>query len=192
MPSPRTSESDPIIVNFLEETPWPGRVGLTFAPGKWQEDAETGVWHRNLTQDLDHLASKYQTAVLVSLLEEHERRELLIPSLLDEATGRGWQVLPFPITDGGIPSTMEAVAVLTSAIIAAAQAGRNVVIHCKGGKGRAGTIGGCVLVASGKSPDDALRLVRQARGKGTPENDKQKQFIRDFRDYVLRQSGGVE
>jgi hypothetical protein len=58
--------------------------------------------------------------------------------------------------------------------------GDNVVIHCQGGLGRAGTIGGCLFVALGNSPEDALAEIRRARGPNAPETQAQKEFIRGF------------
>jgi ADP-ribosyl-[dinitrogen reductase] hydrolase len=57
--------------------------------------------------------------------------------------------------------------------------GFDVVAHCKGGLGRAGTIAAKLLVELGHSPDDAVRRVRAAR-PGSIETPSQ-------RDYVLAQ-----
>lgn len=54
----RTSASHPIRVDWLP-TPWLGRVGLTFAPGKIQRDAATGSWERDLKADIERLRSEY-------------------------------------------------------------------------------------------------------------------------------------
>lgn len=176
---PRTSESHPIRVDWLP-TPWPGRVGLTLAPGKHQEHPASGPpWQRDLTLDLHRLASEYRTRVLVSLLEGHEYERLKIPDLLARAAEFGWEVFHLPIRDGDVPADPSEVTTLVSAIIAAATSGRNVVIHCMGGLGRAGTIGGCVLVAGGRSSEEALKILQQVR-PGAPETAGQEQFIRSF------------
>lgn len=176
----RTSESDPIRVAWLP-LPGPGRVGLTFAPGKHQDLPLSGhAWRRDLTQDLTRLTAEYRTDVLVSLLEDHEYDALRIPNLLAEAAGRGWQVKRLPIKDGGVPTQQADVVELIAVILQAVLIGRNVVIHCMGGLGRAGTVGGCVLVASGMSPDQALHSLKEARGTNCPETDAQRQFIRSF------------
>jgi atypical dual specificity phosphatase len=49
------------------------------------------------------------------------------------------------------------------AIEAALRDGRRVVAHCKGGRGRAGTLLACLLVARGASPDAAIAEVRRRR-----------------------------
>ena len=55
--------------------------------------------------------------------------------------------------------------------------GRDVVVHCKGGLGRAGMIAGRLLVELGMPPDDAIRMVRRAR-QGAIETPSQLEVIR--------------
>ncbi len=130
--------------------------------------------------DLDRLGHEYQCGVLVPLLEDEELAALQIVGLIPAAEARGWEVLRFPIPDGGTPSDLDEVIALVTSITDAARRGQNVVIHCKGGLGRAGTIGGCVLAASGKSAEEALAGVRQARGPNAPETIAQQRFVHTF------------
>ena len=55
--------------------------------------------------------------------------------------------------------------------------GFDVLLHCRGGLGRAGTITARLLVELGVQPDDAIRRVRDAR-EGTIENDSQLAHVR--------------
>jgi len=48
-------------------------------------------------------------------------------------------------------------------IIALASAGKTVLIHCRGGRGRSGTIAPSILVARGHAPGIALDKFRAAR-----------------------------
>lgn len=58
---------------------------------------------------------------------------------------------------------------------------QNVLVHCEGGLGRAGAIGGCYLTALGHSPEAALAMLVQSRGSPhCPETEEQQQFICDF------------
>lgn len=57
--------------------------------------------------------------------------------------------------------------------------GRRVVVHCRGGLGRAGLTAACLLVQAGMPPEQATLRVREAR-PGTIETEAQVQFIHDF------------
>ena len=66
----RTSETHRIRVDFIRsfEFPFLNRLGMTFAPGKKQTDALTGVWDRDLRTDLERLSNAFRVRTLVSLL----------------------------------------------------------------------------------------------------------------------------
>jgi ADP-ribosyl-[dinitrogen reductase] hydrolase len=42
----------------VQSAPGYGRIGITFCPGKYQPDAATGVWHRDLNIDLNAIDSE--------------------------------------------------------------------------------------------------------------------------------------
>jgi hypothetical protein len=126
----RTSSTHPIRVDWLTMTT-PGKVGLTFAPGKHAgSKGPDGRWERNLEMDLDRLVAVFHARALV------------------------------------------------------AAGGSNVVVHCMGGLGRAGTIGACVLVGEGMSAAAALEDVQRARGPRSPETAAQKAFVRRYAEQV--------
>src|SRR5512139_380789 len=98
----RTSLTHPIDVDWLP-TPWRGRVGLTFAPGKYDDYALSGPWARDLELDLARLRAHHGATRLVTLLEDHELEALRIPRLVEAATRHGLQVRRLPIVDGDAP-----------------------------------------------------------------------------------------
>lgn len=176
----KTSDSHPLYVTWIDES-LPGKVGLTFAPGKHCAGAYAGgFWERDLVKDLDHLVAAYQTGLLVCLLQDHELRSLKIPTLIEEAAKR-MAVLHLPIPDGGVLPDSRPVLEAVIAIEEAARAGTNVVIHCRGGLGRAGTIGGCVLKHLGRSDDDVFAALRKRHPTSCPETSDQRAFVRAFR-----------
>ena len=177
--APRTSQSHPIRVDWLP-TPWPGNVGLTFAPGKKQKDAITGEWDRDLETDLLRLKTEHRTGHLVCLLEDAELTQLAIELLPIGALNAGIAFHRLPIMDGSVPRDQSDVQFLVSEVVRWATRGENVVIHCKGGLGRAGTIGGCVLRAAGMDRNSALTALAHARGPSCPETREQRDFIAFF------------
>ena len=58
--------------------------------------------------------------------------------------------------------------------------GKNIILHCRGGKGRAGTIAAILLVEFSYSKQEAIDLVR-ARRKGAIESKAQEDFIFAYR-----------
>jgi protein-tyrosine phosphatase len=170
-----TSETSPLRVDFLDGPAPPGRIGMTFAPGK----RDSG-WERDLEVDLARLALHYRTSLLVSLVEGHELDLLGIPELVARALTRGIEVERFPIPDGAVPASMPALAALVERMLAAHGAGRTVVVHCRGGLGRTGLVAACSLVALGATTaDEAVRAVRRAR-PGTIETRDQEEWVRRF------------
>lgn len=170
----RTSRSHPIRVDFVDGPGGPP-IGLTFAPGKVQAQAATGAWKRSLEADLDRLADHYGVDDLVCLVEDHELAELRIEGLAARAEERGIGFHRFAIRDVDVPRGA-GFDVLLREITEARAAGRTVVVHCKGGLGRAGTVASCALVAAGMSPSEALAAVRRAR-PGAVETRDQERFV---------------
>lgn len=173
----RTSSTDPLRVAWLAIPTLPGGIGLTLAPGKRCESLSGPAWARDLELDLDLLRAQ-GVDLLAPLIEDFEIDLLGIPTLVTAAQARGMTVVRLPIPDGGIPDGPSARG-LVERILGHAREGGRAVIHCRGGLGRAGTIGACCLVALGAEPLDAMRRVREVR-PGAIENARQERFVLEF------------
>ena len=140
---------------------------------------DTADLHRTFEAIKSHGASQ-----LVSLLESSEA-DLL--GLADEAA---WceqfqlEFLHYPITDFSTPTSVIDFAVFTRNLHLRIQDGAQVVIHCRGGIGRAGMTASSVLIHSGYGADVAIGTVSKARGKAVPETDDQKAFITDIERWA--------
>ncbi len=173
----KTSETDPIRVDFLApaDVGLPGRIGLTFAPGKKDR---FGPWDRDLDADLQRLREHYKVDRLVSLMQAHEYDMLQIANLVERARAHGIAVRRFPIRDVSAPPAraMTRFIRMIEAIVDDVRAGRTVVIHCRGGVGRTGLVAASCLVALGHEPGDAIRRVRSAR-PGAVEVEEQERWV---------------
>ena len=58
--------------------------------------------------------------------------------------------------------------------------GKNILLHCWGGKGRAGTVAAILLIEFGEDNNEAIKIVR-IRRKGAIESKAQEEFILSYR-----------
>ena len=76
-----------------------------------------------------------------------------------------------------------------AASMGALQCGKGVVVHCMGGRGRTGTVLGCVLRELGHQSDtvlDFLDRLHRLRGRpGWPESPWQGELVRTWKPDVL-------
>jgi len=180
----RTSVEYPIAVDWVRENIGSrgGKLGCTFAPGKKARSLFGKPWYRDLALDLDRLRSFHDCTALVSLIEDFELAKLKIPTLVEDAEHRGIAIYRSEIVDGSVPTLEQAFAIVQFAK-AMSRSGHNVVFHCKGGLGRAGTLCACTLVAMGELPMKAIQQTRNAR-KGAVENSIQEKFVVQFAQFL--------
>ena len=177
----RTSLSHPLQIAEIRPAESYGLLGITFCPGKVQSFGLTGSWHRDLGLDLD-VIEDWNAAVVVTLVEERELALLEVPNLGTAVRNRHIDWVHLPIRDRDVPdAAFEAHwAVIGAGLLDRLRAGFNVVVHCMGGLGRAGTIASRLLIELGWEITDAVSEVRRVR-PGAIETDQQM-------DYVYAQS----
>lgn len=160
----KTSLSHPLQIAEVRAQPHYGAIGITFCPGKKQNSAYSGIWDRDLSLDLD-LIRDWGAAAVVTLVEDHELVSLNVPSLGAEVRARHmrWHHLPIPYVtppDAGFEQQwLESGEELRSML----RHGFNVLVHCKGGLGRAGTVAARLLVELGVAQEHAVEKVRRVR-----------------------------
>lgn len=174
---PRTSHSHPLQIAEICPAPGMGRIGLTLCPGKTQSWGLSGAWARDLGTDLDAIVA-WNAAAVVTLVEQHELERLAVLELGGEVVGRHMEWLHLPIRDRGVPDEAFEAAWERAGdgLRARLRAGFNVLIHCMGGLGRAGTIAARLLVELGWTPGEAIRAVRKVR-PGALETDEQEDLV---------------
>ena len=174
----RTSKTHPLQIAEVQANPMQGRIGITFCPGKHDLHAATGAWKRDLDADLDAV-QKWGASLVVTLVEKEELEQLQAERLGDGVKARGMKWLHLPIKDVNVPSQTFEEHWLTQGefIRRTLRCGSSVVVHCKGGQGRAGMIAARLLTELGMAPDEAIRLVRSVR-KGAIETRAQEDVVR--------------
>jgi protein-tyrosine phosphatase len=177
-PTPKTSASHPIEVDFLPAHLVPGatgRIGMTLAPGK-KTFGLNGPWNRDLDADLARLVDPFRISLLVCLIEDWELESFQMKPLFSKARALGMETEHLPIRDGGVPKDGDAIRALVSRILDATRAGKNVLVHCRGGVGRTGVVVASCLIELGHDPSEAISLVRAAR-KDTVEPGRQERWL---------------
>ncbi|MDF1792818.1 MAG: dual specificity protein phosphatase family protein [Thalassobaculaceae bacterium] len=129
---------------------WPGRLAIAPLPRAEQDFDEIRAWSADL---------------VLSLVEDEEAERAGMPNLAEAFKRVGIAIIRAPIVDYGNPDEAfesgwrnhrrQALDVLES--------GGKVLVHCRGGRGRSGTIAAALLIAGGMAPADAIALVRQSR-----------------------------
>lgn len=93
----------------------------------------------------------------------------------------GVKVVRFPIRDVSVPPSDQdgMFRQLIKQARDSLDVGQTVVVHCRGGLGRAGLVTAAILVAEGMDSTEAIRAVREAR-PGAIETHAQEQYVHRF------------
>jgi ADP-ribosyl-[dinitrogen reductase] hydrolase len=114
----------------------------------------------------------------VTLVEDHELQTLQVTDMGTKVQARHMRWHHLPIPDVSTPSAdfERQWNLVGEGLRAQLRAGFNVLVHCKGGLGRAGTIAARLMIELGVAPDDAVAAVRTAR-PGAIETSAQLAYV---------------
>lgn len=146
----------------------PGRLAIMARPraDDWLE-VDVAQWR---TSGVD---------LVVSLLEREEVAELGLQRESELCRARGIEFVSFPIPDRGVPDIRLTLGI--ARLIADGMAGgRSIAIHCRAGIGRSSVIAACAMICSGVEANEALALIRAARGVIVPDTEEQRDWIIAF------------
>ena len=143
-----------------------GRLAIMPRPcaGEWLHDEIVG-WR---TEGID---------TVVSLLEPTEILELGLEREAELSRVHGMEFISFPISDRGLPASLRDATVLAKSVALQIRDGRAVAIHCRAGIGRSSLVAAGVLICSGVTAEDALRLITAARGIDVPDTEAQREWV---------------
>jgi ADP-ribosyl-[dinitrogen reductase] hydrolase len=186
----KTSQTHPLKIDSVRAGR--GRIGLTFCPGKKQPDSYSGPWDRDLRTDLQTIKT-WGASALVTLIEDHEFDELHVSDLGTQAEAAGLEWHHLPITDVNVPdATFEQSWTYSGhRLRSILLAGKGIVVHCKGGLGRTGTIAGRLMIELGEDAEEAIRDIRHAR-PGSIETFGHKNSQEDYVRRCKSVSGDIK
>ncbi|NQT16542.1 MAG: dual specificity protein phosphatase family protein [Planctomycetes bacterium] len=152
-----------------------GRLAIMPRPrgGDWLAD-ELASWRRSGVD------------VLVSLLRGSENEELGLDDEGSLAEGLGMSFISFPITDRGVPDSVDDLLALANRLDNELRSGRGVAIHCRMGIGRSSLLAACLLVKSGHSPAEAFDTISRARGLEVPDTRDQIDWLVSLQNELTR------
>jgi len=195
------SHSHPLKVSWLAEKNPSNplcvlhRIAMTSCPGKRLKLGRDGIiYERCLSSDIKYLSKAKGITVIVCLLSQSELSCLGI-NLKDYAKyAEKWKVefIPFPVVEMAPFEDMENVYRLCEKLSEhLAKKESRVLIHCRGGMGRTGTLAACYylfqnLGAQGEADtmhEKAIAHVRRYRSARAIESRKQEDCVRNFALY---------
>ncbi|HOV18671.1 MAG TPA: cyclin-dependent kinase inhibitor 3 family protein, partial [Ottowia sp.] len=178
------SHNSPLQLGQLSVGPRLGAVGFTICPGKKQANSVSGHWRRDMDVDLDTIR-RWGAAAVVTLMPMDELHAVQAGGIGDACEARGMEWHHLPITDVDVPDAAFEAAWCYAGLRLRAhlRQGLNVLVHCRGGLGRSGTIAARLLVELGWSPAEAIKAVRAQR-KGAIETAAQEKYVHQWAGAV--------
>ena len=102
---------------------------------------------------------------VISLIEEEEMVNLRVENLGESVRAKGMCWMHMPLTDTTAPERewLDVFRQHLDSIRKGISSGKAVLVHCKGGLGRAGTCAALILFLQGLEMNDAIQLIRATR-----------------------------
>ena len=142
-------------------------------------------WARDLSADIKAIKDWGASAVL-TLIEPEELLALQVPDLGAVVRSAGMVWHHQPICDGHAPEAqfMRQWPALLRDLLGRVRQGGSVVVHCRGGLGRAGTVAALLAIETGIEPAAAIAAVRAVR-PGAIETLAQEAFVAAYKPATL-------
>lgn len=173
----KTSISDPLQIGEVKIPNGTGIIGMTLCPGKKIRSYMTGIWNRDLAIDFK-VIQDWGAQAIVNLMEDHEYKLLGIPDYEEQLKSFPMEFFHLPIVDVN-PPDQRFTTLWKSAgpkLRKILSNGGKILIHCRGGVGRTGTVAAQLLIELGMPHEDAIAAVRIAR-PGAIETGAQEQYV---------------
>ena len=164
--------------DHIESNKFTVKIILTSFPGL----NDKGKFDENFFTSQLEVFSNNQCSSITSFVEDREFDVLCDKKLfVEKIYHHHLKWYHMPIADLGAPNQDFKYKWETTKVLVKNELleGQNVIFHCRGGKGRAGTIAAILLVDFGHEKKEAMDLVRERR-KGAIETKVQEDFIYSY------------
>ena len=165
--------------DYIDSTKFTGKIILTSFPGL----NDQGKFDEKILTSQLEFFSNNQCSSITTFVEDREFDVLCDKKLfVEKIYHHHLKWYHMPIADLGAPNQDFKYKWETTKVLVKNELleGQNVIFHCRGGKGRAGTIAAILLVDFGHDKKEAIDLVRERR-KGAIETKAQEDFIAAYR-----------
>ena len=155
-----------------------GKLFLTCFPGLNVEK----VFYLDILQSTFSALVELVCTTIVSLVEDKEFEEICGKEIfLEHIRKHDFQWHHLPIVDLKIPDKefFRNWGQVCLSLKLELQRGNSIVLHCKGGIGRSGTVAAMLLIEYGEENSVAIQHIRQKR-QGAIENQLQEDFVLNF------------
>ena len=171
---------DKLAYDFVQPKNVKGKIFLTCFPGREGANItyKESIFIKNLTN-----FSNLGCNTILSLVEDLEFEKLCDKKdFVRSIYSKNIKWMHMPIQDLKAPDRQFNAKWETTKVLLKNELidGKNIVLHCRGGKGRAGTIAAILLIEFNYPKQEAIDLVRSRR-KGAIESKIQEEFIFAYR-----------
>ena len=174
---------DKLAYDFVQPKDVKGKIFLTCFPGR--KGTEVTYSESIFLEDLNNFNNLDCNTVL-SLVEDSEFEKLCDKkNFVRSIYAKNLKWMHMPIEDLKAPDRQFNEKWETTKVLLKNELveGKNIILHCRGGKGRAGTAAAILLIEFGEEKMNAINIVRNKR-KGAIESKNQEDFILSYRVAV--------
>ncbi|PPR47516.1 MAG: hypothetical protein CFH19_00359 [Alphaproteobacteria bacterium MarineAlpha5_Bin9] len=166
--------------NYVQPKDIKGKIFLTCFPGRSGEKIsfEKDVF----LKELNYFSSQNCTSI-VTLVEDKEIENLCDKKFfVQKIYTHNLKWIHMPIEDLKAPDHKFIEKWKTTKVLLKNDLieGKNIILHCMGGKGRSGTIAAILLIEFRENHKQAIKIVREKR-KGAIETKEQENFILSYK-----------
>jgi len=158
-----------------------GKIFLTCFPGRNRGNIS---FKEDIFLEELNIFSSQNSSTIVTLVEDKEIEKLCDKkSFVRKIYSHNLKWIHMPIVDLKAPDHKFMEKWQTTKVLLKndLMEGKNIILHCMGGKGRSGTIVAILLIEFGEKHKEAIEIVREKR-KGAIETKEQEDFILSYKN----------